>query len=312
MACDGTTDDTSALNAMFAAVPDFTELDWPSRCAAKITATINIHGKNGLRLIARSSPGSAAGENGTSFIWYGREGGTMISIDKSRGLWVEGFALFPKRGANSNADPIAYVGFDVDQTDHAFTGITTDIVFNRIFIALQGSSPNQSHFRGFQFSSRSSENVEDMTITNSTVICSPSNSTGVGVYVGFSFNSKGYQLNNVQLSYCSRGLELGNGSVSIHSCLTEHNAVDFYLHNWTEPVTIEGAVSENSKHFVVVDPLSYVNNAPLRIVGNKVAEAVGKPVAHSDICNGQCESRIRREQQDGRRCGHHFFGRRER
>lgn len=282
--CDGAVDDTFALNRMFARVADWSTIIWPADCQMKITRTVDIHGKQGLRLVGLGSPGSSGGapkQGHPTFLWYGEEGGTMISINRSRGLYIEGLTVLAKRGSNSNPDPIAYVGIDVDQSDPNVQGITSDIVFERMNVSLPGSDPHQQFFRAFQFSKTSNQNVEDMVIRDSYIQGGPLSrqSTGVGIYIGNSPNAKGYQLENDQLVYCARGVEAHNGSFQALNSFTEGNMIDFFLHTWTEPITIQGIVAEGDHQFVVVDSTGAASAAPLRIVGNKIATSGAPPGA---------------------------------
>ena len=273
---DGVHDDTAALNALLTSVPDFTQIDFPPNEVMRITATLAISGKNGLKLIGGSGIGNSAAPltGAPQFLWDGPDGGTMMSIDKSQGLILEQLAFFPRTSCGSSGQE-ADIAVDVDQSSPNPGGITTDILFRRIAVAM--CNAQRPSFIGMRFSHTSLQNVEHMRIEDSTFYCSGSGNSGVAIEVGPSANAKNYKIMRNGISNCQFGVRLLGGSVEAGGNMFGSNQIDIYAPNYVDNLTVHDNVTEHSQQFLVAAGI-----APVEVSNNKIA-TTNTPAGHGMI-----------------------------
>ncbi len=263
---DGDTDDTAALERLFREAPDFSQIDLPAGTKLKITGTVRIRGKSGLRITGLSGVGnaSAPGTAVPQIVWAGPEGGTMLEIDKSDGLMIEGVAFFPRNGCASGVKPVAGIAIDIDQSSTNPGGITTDIILRRLSISV--CAEDRISFTGIRFSHASLDNVEHIRLEDSTIYCSGRGPAGSGLLMGRSANAKNYKFARNSFSNCEYGIHSLNGSFEATGNLFNMNRVDIHAEGYVDTLYIQGNVTENSQQFFTGDGIW-----PVELSNNKIA-----------------------------------------
>jgi hypothetical protein len=261
---NGVTDDTAALQAAIDAAPDYSTIALPSQARMKITGTININNRQGLRIVSTSAAGSAANVNTTStqLLWYGPAKGTMLFLNRAHGIMIQGLSLFPKTTGNG-----ADVAIDIDQFGKG-TLDTSDIVLDRIFIQYHGVNPN---FVGIRIAETSQNNCEYVRIRNSTIYASDDGkmtniNRGICIKVGNSPNAKSIQLVECWLLAARAGVYVQNGGIHVVRGLMQFNTVDFKFDNWVDPSVIEQVVSEYATQFIFAP----TGGAPIIVRANSI------------------------------------------
>lgn len=306
---DGSTDDTAALNAMFSTVPDFSEIIFAPGMKMKITGTITIQSKSGLKIRGMIGHADAAnpGYANPQFMWYGPNGGTMFYINKVNGLVMEGLAFYSKPVCNSTAMNVANIGIDLDQSSANPGGITTRNVYNNLIFNFCGTPVNDSWI-GMRISNVSLSNVENITIEDSKFYCpgnAHDNAHGIGIEWGVSANTKNQVINNSHFSGCNNGLHLKNGMVAVHNGSFQSNNIAIQADNIIDNLAVDDVDFENNNQVLVsatADPIvmsrnrfaaSYipsghalieVNHGPLTLIGNKFSSITEKYL----ICTNEC------------------------
>jgi hypothetical protein len=268
---NGVADDTTALQAAIDAAPDYSTISIPSQAKIKLTRTININDRQGLRIISLSAVGSGANLNTSSaqLLWYGPAKGTMLFLNRAHGIMIQGLSLIPKAGP-SGAD----VAIDIDQFGKGVLS-TSDIVLDRIFIQYHGVNPN---FVGIRIAEVSHDNCEYIRIRNSTIYASDdvkmtNTNRGICVKVGDSSNAKSIQIIECWLLAARVGVYLRNGGLHVERGLMQFNTVDFKLDNWVDPSVIEQVVSEYSPQFIQAP----TGGAPIIVRANSIGPGGHQP-----------------------------------
>ena len=250
---DKITDDTEALNTCITNLPDYHVIFFPAGMKIKVTRTINVHKKAGIRLVGFTSMfgGPSASTDAPAFFWCGADNGTMFDIDRSMNFLIEGLALFsaPEYGRGTGG---AAIGFNVDNTlSGGYT--TTNGIFDRVAVI---DVLKNSKFVGIQFANVSKTNVEHMTVRDSTVVCSygtdykseTNPSVGIGIKIGGSYNAKKHLYLNNNISDCSRGVQLLSGSSDILHNQFQGNVIHVEAYP-SDPILINDNDSEHCVQF---------------------------------------------------------------
>jgi hypothetical protein len=268
---NGVADDTAALQKAIDAAPDYSTVSIPAQAKLRITSTININNRQGLRIISTSAAGSAANVNTPSvqLLWNGPAKGTMLFLNRAHGIMIQGLSLFPKSTGNG-----ADVAIDIDQFGKGGLD-TSDIVLDRIFIQYHGVNPN---FVGIRISEVSQNNCEYIRIRNSTIYASDDGKTtnpnrGICVKIGNSPNAKSIQLIECWLLAGSAGVYVQNGGLIVTRGLMQFNTVDFKFDNWVDSSLIEQVVSEYAPQFI----LAPTGGAPIIVRGNSIGPGGHRP-----------------------------------
>lgn len=268
---DGVADDTAALQKAIDAAPDYSTISIPAQAKLRITATININNRQGLRIISTSAAGSAANTNtsSTQLLWNGPAKGTMLFLNRAHGIMIQGLSLFPKTTGNG-----ADVAIDIDQFGKGGLD-TSDIVLDRIFIQYHGVNPN---FVGIRIAEVSQENCEYIRIRNTTIYASDDGkvanlSRGICVKIGNSPNAKSIQLVECWLLAGRVGVYMQNGGLIVTRGLMQFNTVDFKFDNWVDSSLIEQVISEHAPQFI----LAPSGGAPIIVRGNSIGPGGHRP-----------------------------------
>ena len=263
---NGLADDADALNKCVAALPDYGVLYFDAGVSIKITKTINIHGKYGIRLVGLTSMfgGPSIGKAAPAIYWYGPAGGTMVDINDTENFLIEGLTLFSAPNF-ARATGGARIGFNVDQTLKLGL-ITTNGIFERVTVQGMVQNPN---FIGIAFAMAGRSNVEHMTVRDSIISCSYTtgyaSAVGQGITIGGSYNAKKHLYENNTITNCATGIYLASGSADIlHNQFNQNGTHIFAVP--ADPIVIEANDSENARQFFRGN-LSYGGT----IRGNRIA-----------------------------------------
>ncbi len=247
---DKSTDDTTALNSCISGMPDYSTLIIPLGYQIKVTTSVIIHGKHGIKIKAMTSsnggPTTASGV--PAIFWYGADGGTVIDIDDVGDSLFEGFSVYTSSGFTTGTAG-ASVAINVDQT----TGLgvtTTNDIFDRIGIY---GTQQRSSFVGIRFSNVSTSNVEHMAVRNSTIFCSYStdqnSAVGKGITIGASANALGHNYEWTSINQCAVAIDTGSGGVA-HITKNQLNSNGIHITgNSTQSLDISDNDSENTNQF---------------------------------------------------------------
>ncbi|MEZ5353440.1 MAG: hypothetical protein R2762_12455 [Bryobacteraceae bacterium] len=263
---DGIADDTAALDQAFRQVSDHSQINVPAGLKLRITGTVTIAGKSGLKVTGLTGGGNAAGPGtgAPQVLWAGPRGGVMLRIDKTDGLVMEGLALFPRLSCRPEPQTEAGVAIDIDQSSPNPGGITTDIILRRIHVSRCGS--NTPDFVAVRFSHSSMDNVEHIRVEDSTFYCAGSGPAGTALHMGHSANAKNYKFARNSISNCEYGIHTLNGSFEASGNLFNSNRVDIFSAGYVDTLNIQGNVTENSEQFFVG-----VGIWPVELSNNKIA-----------------------------------------
>lgn len=261
---NGVADDTAALQKAIDAAPDYSTIAIPAQAKMRITETININNRQGLRIVSTSAAGSAANSNSSSaqLLWNGAAKGTMLFLNRAHGIMIQGLSLFPKTTGNG-----ADIAIDIDQFGKGGLD-TSDIVLDRIFIQYHGVNPN---FVGIRIAETSQNNCEYIRIRNSTIYASDdgkmtNTNRGICVKIGNSPNAKSIQLIECWLLAARAGVYVQNGGIHVVRGLMQFNTIDFKFDNWVDPSVIEQVVSEYATQFIYAP----TGGAPIVVRGNSI------------------------------------------
>ncbi len=263
---DGKIDDTTALNHCIATLPDYGVLAFEAGLSIRISSTIKIHGKYGIRLLGLTSMfgGPSIGKAAPALYWNGPDGGAMVDINNSQNFVIEGLTLFSAPNFTTGTGG-AHIGFNVDQTLKLGL-ITTNGIFERVTV--EGMEQN-SHFIGIAFALAGGSNVEHMTVRDSIVSCSYgtgyANAVGQGITIGGSYNAKKHLYENNSITNCATGIYIANGSADIFHNQFNQNGTHIFAVP-VDPIVIEANDSENARQFFRGN-LSYGGT----IRGNRIA-----------------------------------------
>jgi hypothetical protein len=273
--CDGNPehDDTGALNACVAALPDGSTLEFPDTAQCVISNTIELKDKFNITLIGKSYPYLSGPTIGPVFQWNGPEGGTMMRVDRIHGGALQGLNFFPRRLCKPGYNA-ADTGIIVDQTSVESQRTMTGFVIRDVSISLCGGA--KSNFVGISFSPVSNKNVEHIKVENVVVACgggsSLSSKNGRGIVMSGSANQLGYVYDNVHLVSCGYGIDAAAGAATMINAAFQNNAVAVNLGGGVHQWTILGADAENNKQFLITHANGSINVISSRIAASKPNE----------------------------------------
>ena len=226
---DGVTDDTAAFQSLINAVPDYSEIHLPAGTKIKLTSSVSISNRQGLKMVGLQSLGAQAAGFGSSaiqFIWAGAAGGTVFSLNRVYGCWFEGFSILLQNGSGQ---PAANVALDIDQSATG-SNICTDNRYVRIYV---WNSNANSSLEAFRVSKTSPSNCEQQIFTSCSVlgaaVSGQNNGIGLSIY---SANAKNIVLQDSVLSQCGVGVQVNGGSdISVLRNLMDNNYTDLNVVN---------------------------------------------------------------------------------
>jgi hypothetical protein len=147
---DNSTDDTAAMQKMLNAAGGLPILT-TSNFTPKITDTLTSTGR--VTIIGEGLTGNGSAPE-PSFNWYGAADGVMFSFTGTEYLWLEGFSVALKAGANSAATAFKW----------NTTGPASKIVFNNLFVENRAVNPNTKLFYSSPTSTQNNEDVSFFSV----------------------------------------------------------------------------------------------------------------------------------------------------
>ena len=305
--CGFSRDSSAALNAITARdSSNGLAIVFPQGCHVKLARTWLVKNLGGFSIRGTSS-GGAAGYSGfrvPTITWIGPVGGTMIDMEYVAGFIVESLGI--------DGNGAAAVGINVDKTGAGGRINTTDGIFRRLFVDgnVSGGAAN-ANWSGISFSNVSRENVEDMRVLDSTMLCGPSSSSGIaGIVIGASPNAKNFQFIHDEIHQCSIGVWQKHGAMDLEYSELGGNDLDIRIDGWSDPNEVvshnlsesdtKGARFLNISGPAPAHPIEIsgnniplndtcamnISNASVRVpVGNKWYPAFGRGAGGVKICN---------------------------
>jgi hypothetical protein len=242
--CSGTTDDTTAIqNAINAACTFSTTpktLILPDRCAVKLSSTLMITHCAGLTIDGEQSQGQASISDSTggpaTFLWYGRTGVPMITINQTRDSIFKNFSMFPNASSNLVNGASGCLLIDA-------IAPVTGIVTNNSFEDLQCNNGSaSSRFIGFDVCPTAPGNCEAQNFDRITIGCSyytPTSITSNGVGIGYegTGGAEPYfeHIHWIEETHCSKGVDIEGGTgtnvLDIDGGLMGGNYTDLFLNS---------------------------------------------------------------------------------
>lgn len=267
----GGTDDTTAWQRIFNILPNYACLIIPPNTRSRITATLTLYNRLGVRIDGSGRVGDQTGTGDASpqFIWDGADGGTVLDFARLQGCLFEGFYI-NGNAANSSSGIIgAAIGIWLEQVNGTAGNISSANLFRYINIYPNTRKPtwtacyigdvsgNNNEYHAFEYCSFYGS-------TNDTI---SSSITGTGVYLAHS-NVKQITFRNCTLKQARYGIHCVGGSfVSLYSncsfCETIYN-----LDSWTDKILILGDDSEYCGQLVTTG-LGQSGSSPVEICNGR-------------------------------------------
>jgi hypothetical protein len=147
---NNSTDDTAAMQKTLNAAGGLPILT-TSNFTPKITDTLTSTGR--VTIIGEGLTGNGSAPE-PSFNWYGAADGVMFSFTGTEYLWLEGFSVALKAGANSAATAFKW----------NTTGPASKIVFNNLFVENRAVNPNTKLFYSSPTSTQNNEDVSFFSV----------------------------------------------------------------------------------------------------------------------------------------------------
>jgi hypothetical protein len=218
------TDDTAALTAMFAAIPDYAHIVVPVGFRMKITRTITLTTRVGLVFEGAGSPKDygAPTSGASELYWAGPAGGTMLFLDRCGHVTIKGITFTVNGATNANT------AIDIDGVNPP--RISTD---NRIINCLiDGSRANNASFIAIKIGYTGASNNEFNRVEDTSIWCSesvPGVGTGIDIGSSGSFQSKGNLIFANGLNQCGKGVNIVTGSAQVMYNHSSANDYEVYI-----------------------------------------------------------------------------------
>jgi hypothetical protein len=225
--CNGSTDDTSAMNrAIAAACPTAAiggHLILPHSCRIKISSTLSFKECIGITMDGGNSQGQATMSPGGNavFIWAGASGGTVLEVNQTRDSTFENFAV----DAGS-----ANIGLLIDEVS-PITHIVTNNQYENL--AIYNGSANSSWI-GVEICPTAPGNCEAQNFHRLTINCAggtpTSTSNGIGIQYGPGGEPFYEYIHWYESTGCSQAISLQDGNVfDIDGGLASGNYTDLFV-----------------------------------------------------------------------------------
>lgn len=159
--CTGATDATTALQAAINAAPDESNLIVPQGAKIKLSSTININNRVGLRIISDQRPKNGGATDAPTFIWAA-SGGTAFSFFCCDHPGVEGF-MFNGAYGNGMGCPDTWLLFDGTNGVGGGTKTPTQAMIHHCSFYMDAA---HTGYKAIQISPTSNSNHEDYEISD--------------------------------------------------------------------------------------------------------------------------------------------------
>jgi len=224
---DGITDDTAAIqtaiNASFTSAARTGEaLYFPP--GNYLVSAINVTGAAGVRLV-----GSGEGFSRTQFTHTGGAGTSLLTIQNSQNIAVEGIFFQGANLANTNGISVQWDGVsNYNSLENSFVDCNFTAFANGMKVG-DGTfnSVAEQHYRGCNF-------------FNNSV-------SGVTISAGNAQNQRFY---DCRFTGTVIGINCIQGNVLVYTTLFALNTQDIYIGNWINQSLISGCYTESSAQFI--------------------------------------------------------------
>jgi hypothetical protein len=207
--------DTAAIQAAINALPDGGTLLFPSPAPYYISATLQLYGACGRRLLSFGQPDTKPlGQRGTEFIWVGGAGFDSLLYVGSHRCAVEGIAF----SFDKNATP-PVCGLRIDGGTPASwplnpVTVTGNSVCRCLFTAPAGTAGATATFYCLDVSRTAQTNCDINTVADCIF-----NGGAVGARFGSNSNCKANRLYGNQFNGCGYGVWMLAGSFACLDCV---------------------------------------------------------------------------------------------
>jgi hypothetical protein len=264
------TDNAPLFNAMFKAIDDHTRVEARAGGGYGLLGPVVMYRKVGIDFGGTGSAGGAsnAGTNIPAFYpLKGFTGDTLLDLDRSRDLNIHDFGFYGLGLVNR--------GIWVEQINGPGPGISTYINFQRL--SIENGSTNEKWI-GVELGDASSANCEFMSFDhvnfNGGTNGDATVTTGKGTNVQLSHaNVKGITFTGCQMQNFAYGIKNYQGSFSASHMRGGTGYLVYYLHNWTDGITIEEDNFEDTRQLLLSD--TFGTTAPVRIRGGRYHDIKG-------------------------------------
>jgi hypothetical protein len=256
---------------MFKAIDDHTRVEARAGGGYGLLSPVVMYRKVGIDFGGTGSAGGAsnAGTNIPAFYpLKGFTGETLLDVDRSRDLNIHDFGFYGLGLVNR--------GIWVEQINGPGPGISTYINFQRL--SIENASTNEKWI-GVELGDKSSANCEFMSFDHVNFSGGTNGDatavTGKGTNVQLSHaNVKGITFEGCQMQNFAYGIKNYQGSFSTSHMRGGTGYVVYYLHNWTDGITIEEDNFEDTRQLLLSD--TFGTTAPVRIRGGRYHDIKGE------------------------------------
>lgn len=269
--CTGSNDSTSILQAMINNAPDHSKFVFPANCVVKVSTTsgsptaITIDSRYGLEfwMEGRNANGcdtSGTGVGGAAIVDSSSyvAGAKIFYINRSQRLQFHNLTI----RSGGAVDQV----FDVDQVGST-PPVTTNNIWEGICVDNNTATQNSS-FSGFRFSNTSTNNVDNMLVRDTNVVCSQSaptsgTSNGFAILFGGSPNLKNEVVNRLFTNDCSVDINSAGSDTTMQSDDVSGSWIN--LQDGSVNSMVEGWRAESSNTVIDITaglnvPHTYVHN----------------------------------------------------
>lgn len=245
------TDDTAAMQACVAAVPDYGTIRLTKGLLIRLTSNpgLSITARKGLRIVGETSGGAINGSANVGipgFVYDGAASGTAIMNDRSFGTRFTDIGVYDREGGSSSN----MVGIDIDMVTGSSGQISSDVIIERV--SIWSGSTASPDFVGVRIANTSSNNCEKIVIRDSSIYAGGGTGIEVGKAGGGS-NAFGILVENCNLvstTTTGYGVHAFRGQVFVRGGLTESELVAFLFED-NATGSVERVNSEHFKQFLV-------------------------------------------------------------
>jgi hypothetical protein len=264
------TDNAPLFNAMFAAIDDHTRVETRAGGGYGLLGPVVMYRKVGIDFGGTGSAGGASNPGTNIPAFYplkGFTGEALLDVDRSRDLNIHDFGFYGLGLVNR--------GIWVEQINGPGPGISSYINFHRL--SIENGSTNEKWI-GVELGDASAANCEFMSFDhvnfNGGTNGDATVTKGKGTNVQLSHaNVKGVTFTGCQMQNFAYGIKNYQGSFSASHMRGGTGYVVYYLHNWTDGITIEEDNFEDTRQLLLSD--TFGTTAPVRIRGGRYHDIKG-------------------------------------
>jgi hypothetical protein len=262
---NGINNDTDALQKAIDNAPEFSTIVLPAAVAIRVTDTITIYNRRGLRIVGGGSVGQTANEGASRIIYDGANDKPVIQIRDSRDLTFRDFTVMGNSKANAAIQAV-------------MTGAGQATTFNRFHgMAFNSGSKPRTNWIGLDIcSTEKSENCEKFVISES-VFQSGSGTNTRGIVIGHT-NALTETIQDCVFNGHSIAIQNLNGSMAVMNNLFDGNKIDIASVG-PDPIIIQFNRTEGAKQFFK----ALGGGTQIVMVGNRFGSSDSNPGIWIDL-----------------------------